>query len=124
MWLLILVIFALILIGLLCRCLRCAKCPNCNSRKVCEIGRTELNSEPKLFKETVKIKEFDNKYNSKTNFGQRAATNQYINPPSKIITQEVVVEGKRTWYRVHYKCNKCHNEFSAKGYIDTKPQIR
>lgn len=114
---------AIILIGLLCRYLSRAKCPDCNSRKVREIGRTELDSEPKLFKETVKIKEFDNKCNSRTDYGQQAVTNQYINPPSKIITQEVVVEGKRTWYRVHYKCNKCNSEFSVKEYIDTKPQI-
>ncbi len=121
----ILIAGVIILIGILviCSYLQRTKCPNCNSRKVCELNRTKLNSEPKLFKETVRIKEYNNKYNSRTDLGHRAASNQYMNPPSKIITQEIVVEGKRTWYKVHYKCAKCNNEFSVKEYIDRKPQI-
>lgn len=114
---------ALLLLSILYNYLRRAKCPKCKSRKVYEIDRTELDSEPKFFKETVRIKEYNNKYNSRTDFGQRAASNQYVNPPSKIITQEVIVEGKRTWYKVHYSCEKCNNEFSVEEYIDTKPQI-
>ncbi len=124
MWILITGIIVLILIGILCSYLQRTKCPNCNSRKVCELNRTNLGSEPKLFKETVRIKEYDNKYNSRSDLGHRAASNQYMNPPSKIITQEVVVEGKRIWYNVHYKCSKCNNEFSVKEYIDKKPQIQ
>lgn len=100
-----------------------AKCPNCKSRKSHELGRTELNSEPKLFKETVRIKEYDNKNNARTDFGLDAASNQYMNPPSKIITQEVIVEGKRTLYKVRCKCAKCNNEFFVKEYVDTKPRI-
>lgn len=122
-WLIITAV-ALLLLSVLCKYLERTKCPNCKSRKVYEIDRTELDSEPKLFKETVRIKEYDNKSGSRTAFGQRAASNQYVNPPSKIITQEVIVEGKRTWYKVYCKCKKCNNEFSVKRYIDTKPQIK
>lgn len=124
MWLLIAGAAALVLLKILCGYLGRAKCPGCKSRKVYEINRTEINSEPKLFKETVRIKEYNNRYNSKTNIGQRAASNQYINPPSKVITQEVIVEGKRTWYNVRYKCAKCNNEFFVKEYVDTKPRIQ
>ena len=123
MWLIIIGATVLIMLGMLCGYLKRIKCPNCHSRKIYEINSTRLNSEPKFFKKTVKIKEYENKYNSKTNWGQRAVTNQYINPPSKIITKEVVVEGKRTWYMVRYKCTKCNKEFTIKTYIDTKPQI-
>lgn len=113
----------LILIIILCKYLGRIKCPRCHSGKVCELRRTQIGFEPKLFKETVRIKEYDNKYNSKTSLGQRAASNQYVNPTSKIITQEVIVEGTRAWYKVQYKCNKCGNEFSVKKYIDSKPEI-
>ena len=123
MWLLIAGVLAFVLLIILCNYLGRAKCPNCKSRKTHELSRTELNSEPKLFKETIRIKEYDNKYNSRTDFGQRAASNQYMNPPSKIITQEVIVEGKRTWYKVRCKCAKCNNEFFVKEYVDTKPRI-
>lgn len=123
MWLLIVGGIALVLLAILCNYLGRAKCPKCKSRKLYELTRTEINSEPKLFKETVRIKEYDNKHNSRTAFGQRAASNQYVNPPSKIITQEVIVEGKRTWYKVRYRCGKCNNEFSIEEYIDTKPRI-
>lgn len=124
MWLLIAGVIALVLLKILCSYLERVKCPNCKSRKVYELSREELDSEPKLFKETVRIKEFNNTYNSKTNIGQRAASNQYINPPSKIITQEVIVEGKRVWYKVRCKCAKCNNEFLTKVYVDKKPQIK
>ena len=123
MWLLIAGVIALVLLAILCNYLGRTKCPNCKSRKIYEINRTKLKSEPKLFKENVKIKEYDNKYNSRTDFGQRAVSNQYMNPPSKIITKEVIVEGKRTWYKVRWRCAKCNNEFSIQQYIDTKPQI-
>lgn len=123
MWLLIAGVIALVLLAILCNYLGRTKCPNCKSRKIYEINRTKLKSEPKLFKENVKIKEYDNKYNSRTDFGQRAVSNQYMNPPSKIITKEVIVEGKRTWYKVRCRCAKCNNEFSIQQYIDTKPQI-
>lgn len=123
MWLLIAGAIALVLLAILCNYLGRTKCPNCKSRKIYEINRTKLKSEPKLFKENVKIKEYDNKYNSRTDFGQRAVSNQYMNPPSKIITKEVIVEGKRTWYKVRCRCAKCNNEFSIQQYIDTKPQI-
>ena len=123
MWFLIAVAVWLVLFIILCSYLRRTKCPNCKSRKIYELSRTELNSEPKLFKETVRIKEYDNKYNSRTNFSQRAASNQYINPPSKIITKEVIIEGKRTWYNVKCRCDKCNNEFSIQQCIDTKPKI-
>lgn len=123
MWLLIAGITALVLLSILCNYLGRIKCPYCKSRKIYELNRTELNSEPKLFKETVRIKEYDNRYGSRTNFGQRAASNQYVNPPSKIITKEVIVEGKRTWYKVYCKCAKCNHEFSVEEYVDTKPQI-
>lgn len=123
MWLLIAGVIALVLLAILRNYLGRTKCPNCKSRKIYEINRTKLKSEPKLFKENVKIKEYDNKYNSRTDFGQRAVSNQYMNPPSKIITKEVIVEGKRTWYKVRCRCAKCNNEFSIQQYIDTKPQI-
>ena len=123
MWLLIAGVIALVLLAILCNYLGRTKCPNCKSRKIYEINRTKLKSEPKLFKENVKIKEYDNKYNSRTDFGQRAVSNQYMNPPSKIITKEVIVEGKRTWYKVRCRCAKCNNEFSIQQHIDTKPQI-
>ena len=123
MWLLIAGVIALVLLAILCNYLGRTKCPNCKSRKIYEINRTKLKSEPKLFKENVKIKEYDNKYNSRTDFGQRAVSNQYMNPPSKIITKEVIVEGKRTWYKVRCRYAKCNNEFSIQQYIDTKPQI-
>jgi hypothetical protein len=55
MWLLITWLIALVLLVMLCNYLGRAKCPNCKSRKLCELNRTELNSEPKLFKELVSV---------------------------------------------------------------------
>lgn len=121
-WLLIAGI-AFLLLSILYNYLGRTKCPKCDSRNVTELSRREISSEPKLFKETVRIKEYNNTGNHRTDFGQRAASNQYVNPPSKIITQEVIVEGKRTWYRVYCRCAKCNNEFSIQQYVDTKPQI-
>lgn len=112
-----------LLLAILSAYLGRAKCPNCKSRKTHEINRTELESEPKLFKETVISKVYDNVGNSRTNFEHRAASNQYVNPPKKIITQEVIVEGKRTWYKVQYQCAKCNTRFSEERYVDTKPEI-
>lgn len=120
---LIITVAVLLLLSILCKYLERAQCPNCKSRKVAEIGREEIGSEPKLFKETVRLKEYNNKGNHRTDWGHRAASNQYVNPPTKIITKEVIVEGKRTWYNVGYRCKKCNNEFLVKEYIDTKPEI-
>ncbi len=114
---------AFLLLSILYNYLVRTKCPQCKSRNVIELSRKEISSEPKLFKETVRLKEYDNKYHSKTNFEHRAVSNQYMNPPTKIITQEVIVEGKRTWYKVRCRCAKCNNIFSIEEYIDTKPEI-
>lgn len=99
------------------------KCPHCKSRKVTATQQTELYTEPVLFKENVKIKEYDNKNNHRSEAMLDVLSDQYLNPPKKIITQEVVVQGERIWYNVQYRCNKCHKDFSQKEYRDIKPEI-
>lgn len=123
MWKLIIGVIVFMLIIILFVRFTRVKCPKCKSGKMHEIGRKKIKSEPKLFKETVKSKVYDNKNNASTSFGQIASTNSYYNPPSKIVTNEVIVEGKRTWYDVRYKCDECGHEFTFETFEDTKPKI-
>ena len=55
-WLVITGAILLILFIILCNYLGRTKCPKCKSRNVTELSRKEISSEPKLFKETVRIK--------------------------------------------------------------------
>lgn len=122
MWLIliiILIIFTMMIYGYLKR----TKCPQCKSRQVAVIQKKQLYVEDIFFKETVKIKEYDNKSNSRSNAALNTMSNQYLNPPQKIITQEVVIPGKRIWHNVQYECKKCHTCFSQKEFNDIKTKI-
>ena len=119
----ILIVVALIGLGALSAYLNQPKCPSCKKRKAIEIGREFLNSERVFFKEEERIKEYDNIGNYRTDTMQKAATNQYVNPPKKIVVKEKLVEGTREYYRVIYKCNKCGGTFTQKEYVDRKPEI-
>lgn len=118
------VLFAVALIGVAGFYLGRTKCPYCKSRKVTVMQKNVLYTEPVLFKEEVKIKEYDNKNNYRTEGMLDAMSNQYLNPPKKIMTQEVVVQGKRVWYEVKYQCSECQKEFLKKEYVDKKPIIK
>lgn len=122
MWL-ILIIILIIFIMVICWYLKLTKCPKCKSRQVKVIQKKQLHVEDIFFKETVKIKEYDNKSNSRSNTVLNTMSNQYLNPPQKIITQEVVIPGKRIWYNVRYECKKCHTCFSQKEFKDVKTKI-
>ena len=119
----ILIAICIIVLFITVSYLQRTKCPYCKSRKVTATQKTELYTEPVLFKEAVKIKEYDNKNNYRSETMLDAMSNQYLNPPKKIITQEVIVQGKRIWYKVQYRCNKCHKDFTQKEYYDIKPKI-
>ncbi len=99
------------------------QCPKCKSRGSREVKRQFLNSERVLFKEEERIKEYDNKGRSRTNTMHKAASNQYVNPPKKIIVREKLVEGTREYYKVTYQCNKCGEQYTRKEYVDRKPKI-
>lgn len=98
------------------------KCPYCKSKKITVISKKELYSEPMMFKETVRIKEYDNKDKHYTEMGLRALTN--TTQPDKVMTQEVYVQGTRVWYEVKYRCSECQKEFLKKEYIDKKPIMK
>ena len=117
--LVVLVGAVLIALSVLVNYLSRAKCPYCKSRKATEIKREKLYSEPVLFKEQVKMREYENKNASPFDYTYTNITNV----PQKTITQEIVVQGERTWYEVMYECDDCHKSFSRKEYIDKKPRM-
>ena len=98
------------------------KCPYCKSKKITVISKKELYSEPMMFKETVRIKEYENKNKYLTEMGFKALST--TTRPDKVVTQEVMVEGKRVWYEVKYKCSECQKEFIKKEYVDKKPIMK
>ena len=98
------------------------KCPYCKSKKITVTSKKELYSEPVMFKENVRIKEYDNKDKYYTEMGFRTLTN--TKRPDKVMTQEVYVQGTRVWYEVKYKCLECQKEFLKKEYIDKKPIMK
>lgn len=100
-----------------------ARCTHCKKRKATQISSKIIRTEEIIFKEKELIKEYNNKSNYRTNAGMRIATNQYINPPDKVTTREIMVPGKRTWYKVEYKCNNCGKTFYRSEYIDEKAPV-
>lgn len=120
---LILLVIAVILIIALRVYLNKAQCPECKKRNASRITEKILREEQIYFKEKETIKEYQNTGKYHTDLGMRTASNQYINPPKKIVTREVMVPGTRTWYNVQYKCNKCGKTFSRQEYVDKKTTI-
>ncbi len=119
----VLIIVAIIGFGILSAYLKQPQCPKCKSRGSREVKRQFLNSEKVLFKEEERIKEYANKGKSRSNTMHKAASNQYVNPPQKIIVKEKLVEGTREYYNVTYQCNKCGEQFTRKEYVDRKQKI-
>ena len=110
-------------LGILSVYLTQPQCPKCKSRGSREVKRQFLNSESVLFKEEERIKEYDNKGRGRSNTAHKAASNQYVNPPTKIIVKEKLVEGTREYYNVTYQCNKCGEQYIRKEHVDRKPKI-
>ena len=99
------------------------QCPKCKARNSRETKREFLNSEKVYFKEEERVKEYSNKGKYRSNTMHKASTNQYVNPPDKILVKEKLIEGTREYYKVMYQCNKCGEEFSRKEFVDRKPKI-
>lgn len=119
----VLIIVVVVGVGIFSVYLKQAQCPKCKSRGSKEVKRQFLNSERVLFKEEERIKEYDNKGRGRSNTAHKAASNQYVNPPTKIIVKEKLVEGTREYYNVTYQCNKCGEQYTRKEYVDRKPKI-
>lgn len=121
--LIIAVILAVIFIIVLMIHFSKAKCTHCKKRKATQISSEIIRTEEIFFKEKELIKEYNNKSKFRTNVGMRTATNQYLNPPDKVTTREIMVPGKRTWYKVEYKCNNCGRTFYRVEYTDEKATV-
>lgn len=119
----VLIIVVIVGVGIFSAYLKQPQCPKCKSRGSKEVKRQFLNSERVLFKEEERIKEYDNKGRGRSNTAHKAASNQYVNPPTKIIVKEKLVEGTREYYNVTYQCNKCGEQYTRKEYVDRKPKI-
>ena len=117
-----LLLFAAILKALLAQ-LNKAKCPDCKKRNVTAISLKMLRAEEIFFKEKETIKDFNNTRKYRTDVMLRGTTDQYLNPPEKVTVREVMIPGKRTWYKVDYKCNHCGKTFYREEYRDEKPTV-
>ncbi len=121
--LIIAVILAVILIIVLMIHFSKAKCTHCKKRNSTQISREMIRTDEIFFKEKEMIKEYNNKSKFRTNVAMRTAANQYLNPPDKVTTREIMVPGKRIWYKVGYKCNNCGKTFYRIEYVDEKATI-
>ena len=100
-----------------------AQCPVCRKRNAVCVSQKKLREENIYFKEKKTIKEYKNIYKSRTDFGMKTATDQFFNPPEKLIVRDVMIPGKRIWYKIKYKCNNCGNTFYNQVYEDKKPTV-
>lgn len=99
------------------------KCPKCKSTKVYEVSRKLLNVQDVYFEDDVIDRTYDTRNQGTVyEWQKRGLANKYRSA-SYLTVRKVRTKGKRKWYLVTFKCQKCGCEFQEKIHVDEKPEV-